>query len=304
MFLLIQLHSTFRKASRKLSKEDVQTRDITFSFFTETLSGVQVIRAFQLQPLFLNKFYSITNKQNRIRFTSYIIELWYHLRLTLLAETMTLCIPLLGVMYHSSASSLALLLAQCATFINELIWFTWVCAYLESSIRSLKRIEKYCTLQTEKYDGKNITEWPKKPSIQFKQVVMRYKPELPPVLKHISFEIFPGEKVGIVGRTGAGKSSILRALFRLTEIEAGKIEIDRQDISSMSLTKLRSSMSIIPQEPVLFSGTLRENVDPFHQFDDQQIWSVLEKVNLKALIEQSPDKLNTKIAERKLIHKN
>lgn len=131
-------------------------------------------------------------------------------------------------------------------------------------------------------DKKPKAEWPAEGKIEFKGVCLRYAPLEPPVLKNLSFIIYPREKIGIVGRTGAGKSSLIQALFRLADIE-GPIEIDGVDTSEIGLHDLRSKISIIPQEPFLFSGTLRRNLDPFDTYSDHPLWQALEEVELKEM---------------------
>lgn len=107
---------------------------------------------------------------------------------------------------------------------------------------------------------------------------MKYTPNDPPVLKNLNFEIHPGEKIGIVGRTGAGKSSLISALFRLAPLE-GRIIVDDIDTKQVGLNDLRQKISIIPQEPVLFSATVRYNLDPFNEYDDKKLWNALEEVS-------------------------
>jgi len=131
-------------------------------------------------------------------------------------------------------------------------------------------------------DKKPKPEWPQKGKIEFKNVFLRYAPLEPPVLKNLNFVIFPREKIGIVGRTGAGKSSLIQALFRLSDMD-GLIEIDEVDTSQIGLHDLRSKISIIPQEPFLFSGSLRRNLDPFDSYMDEPLWRALEEVELKEM---------------------
>lgn len=128
-------------------------------------------------------------------------------------------------------------------------------------------------------DFKTESTWPQAGHLEWKSVSMRYRADLPLVLKNVSLEFFPGEKIGIVGRTGAGKSSILNALLRLTEYEEGTITLDGIDISKIGLQDLRSKIAIIPQEPMLFSGTLRFNLDPFSKYGDDEVWDALKKSN-------------------------
>jgi len=133
--------------------------------------------------------------------------------------------------------------------------------------------------------------WPSAGTIEFNQIVLKYRPELPPVLKGLSMSVRPGEKIGIVGRTGAGKSSIMTALYRLVELTSGSIVIDGVDISTIGLTDLRQGLAIIPQDPLLFSGTLRSNLDPFGYHDDARLWDALKRAYL--VEDRKPDSLDS-----------
>jgi ATP-binding cassette subfamily C (CFTR/MRP) protein 1 len=141
------------------------------------------------------------------------------------------------------------------------------------------------------------SQWPQDGSIKFENVVFSYKADAAPVLKGMSFSIGSREKIGIVGRTGAGKSSLTMALFRINELVSGCITIDGVDISSMSLRTLRSRLSIIPQSPVLFKGTLRAYMDPFNEFEDEKIWAAFAKVHLTDMISNLDGKLMHELSE-------
>lgn len=140
-------------------------------------------------------------------------------------------------------------------------------------------------------------EWPSKGEIQFKNYMMRYREGLELVLRGINAHIKSNEKIGIVGRTGSGKSSLMLALFRIVESASGSIIIDGRDIMKVNLSTLRRKLSIIPQEPVLFTGTIRSNLDPFRQYSDQLLWDVLEKCHLADGIRQLPKKLDTEVTQ-------
>jgi len=141
----------------------------------------------------------------------------------------------------------------------------------------------------------NLSEWPQNGKISFENVELRYSSELPAVLHNVTFTVQAGEKVGIVGRTGAGKSSIMLGLFRLVEISEGRITIDNINIATIDLEVLRNKLAIIPQDPVLFSGTVRSNLDPACQHTDDELWSALEKAHLKAYIIQLSKKLESEV---------
>lgn len=131
----------------------------------------------------------------------------------------------------------------------------------------------------------------------FTQINARYRPELPLVLQDLTFTVNASEKVGVVGRTGSGKSTLMNLLFRIMELDSGVIEIDGVDIFKLGLKQLRSAISMLPQDPTLFSGTIRENIDPFEQYTDSQVWAALEKAQMKDALEKLPEMLETPVGE-------
>ena len=175
-------------------------------------------------------------------------------------------------------------------------------------IMAYSRLESEASLETLLPDQKPPEDWPSKGEFKFEDVAFRYSPELPLVLKNLSFSVRASEKVGIVGRTGAGKSSLLSVLYRLAE-PYGQITIDGVDTKSIGLHDLRKKMSIIPQDPVLFSGTMRYNLDPFDEYSDAELWKVLEQVQLKPAVEEmgqlsgevSEGGSNFSVGERQLV---
>ncbi len=184
-------------------------------------------------------------------------------------------------------------------FLCGSVFFT--CSFLMQMISTERilgysRLESEASLETLLPNNKPSPEWPKEGRIRMENVSFQYSPELPLVLKDLDLTIQPGEKVGVVGRTGAGKSSLLSVLYRLAE-PSGVITIDGVDIQSIGLHDLRNKMSIIPQDPVLFSGTMRYNLDPFNKFSDNELWDVLEQVQLKGAVEQLEGQLAGEVSE-------
>lgn len=169
---------------------------------------------------------------------------------------------------------------------------------LENQMTSVERIVEYTYVVPEAIEGgtKPSTAWPEFGRIEFQHVFLRYSKGDAYVLKDLNFVIGAKEKVGIVGRTGAGKSSLITALFRLAETE-GEILIDDVITKTINLHQLRSKISVIPQEPVLFSGTLRKNLDPFDEYKDEELWSALEEVELKTVVSELPHSLSHSILE-------
>lgn len=172
---------------------------------------------------------------------------------------------------------------------------------LENQMTSVERILEYTDIEREGAletppEKKPPKSWPENGKVEFSRLYLKYAPEDQPVLCNLNFVVQPKEKIGIVGRTGAGKSSLISALFRLAETE-GQILIDDVDNKDLGLHDLRSKISIIPQEPVLFSGTMRKNLDPFDEYSDEVLWKALEDVELKEAVEDLTAGLNSKMSE-------
>lgn len=194
--------------------------------------------------------------------------------------------------------NIGLILTQVMSLTNTLQWGIRQTAELESQLTSIERILEYSQLEEEpmidKSETKPASDWPTKGLVEFKNVKLRYSHQGTYVLQDISFTVLPEEKIGIVGRTGAGKSSLINALFRLACIE-GEILMDGISTSTIALHDFRSKISIIPQEPFLFTGSLRRNLDPFDQYSDAILWQALEDVELKDTISDMAAGLNTKV---------
>jgi ATP-binding cassette subfamily C (CFTR/MRP) protein 4 len=169
---------------------------------------------------------------------------------------------------------------------------------VDATMTSVERVLEYTDLTPEEDNGNFVPEetWPQQGNVEFKSVTMQYSPEKPMVLNQVCFTVKSGEKLGIVGRTGAGKTSLVSALFRLFHFE-GTILIDGVDTKSVPLQIVRAKISIIPQDPVLFIGSLRKNLDPFGEYSDSQIWQALEEVQMKNLIVSLPSGLETAVIE-------
>ena len=171
---------------------------------------------------------------------------------------------------------------------------------METQIVSVERIKEYTELEREAppfTDTRPPAQWPTQGRIAFNNVQLRYREGLDLVLKGVSINVGAHEKVGIVGRTGAGKSTITLGLFRMVELAGGSITIDGVDISRLGLEDLRSRLSIIPQDPVLFSGTMRENLDPFQQHGDREIWEALDRAHLGDFVRGEEGQENMAITE-------
>jgi ABC-type multidrug transport system fused ATPase/permease subunit len=183
---------------------------------------------------------------------------------------------------YAGLAGLALSYALSVT--QSLQWSVQMASEMESNMVSVERVREYISLESEGTRRSGLDDetenWPTSGDIKFHDAQMRYRPNLPLVLKGLTIHIPGGSKVGLVGRTGAGKSSLMVALLRIVELADGKILIDNTDISMLGLAKLRENIAVVPQDPVLFSGTIRSNLDPFEKYSDEALYDVLEQVGL------------------------
>lgn len=198
-----------------------------------------------------------------------------------------------------SSGGIGLIITQYIGLIGSLQWGMRQWSELENHMISVERVLEYTQIESEPIRDKveNLPKnWPEYGKVEFKEVYLTYNVGEPSVLKNLNFGVFSCEKIGIVGRTGAGKSSIIVALFQLYPTD-GSIIIDNIDITKLPMEILRAKISIIPQEPVLFSGTMRKNLDPFDEYTDQALWKALEQVELKEVIAELPAGLNSNVTE-------
>ena len=286
----------YRPGYREAKRLDAISGSPVFAHFGETLGGLSTIRAFGHQRRF------ITENERRIgtnQIADYTqkcgCERWLPIRLETIGNSMTLVVAGIGVYQRKTldAALIGLALTYAIDITGVLSWVIRIVSELESQMVSVERVDEYTKLPSEESTGalaqhgvieEPPKEWPAHGALRFEKLEMRYRPELPLVLKGVSFAVNPGHKVGICGRTGSGKSSLLVALWRLCEPSGGSIWLDGVDISTISLQRLRSSVTCIPQDPVLFSGTIRYNLDPFDQYTDDKLWYALEHAQCKDFI--------------------
>ncbi|CAF1443909.1 unnamed protein product [Adineta steineri] len=299
------LRNIYLKISREIKRLDSVSRSPIYALFSSSLSGLMTIRTFKVTDDVLTSFMTKIDANTRAVFIFHSLSRWFGLRLDLLTCCVTFLTAILSVVLRQSldAASVGLGLTYAINLSDIFQWAVRQSAETENYMTSAERIDEYSRIPMESdfYNGElqPPSDWPMEGKIEFHEYKLSYRSELEPVLKGINLKIEPYNKIGIIGRTGAGKSSIFQALFRLTDKSTtnGKILIDGIDINRISLNVLRSNLNIIPQSPVLFSNTLRYNLDPFQYFTDEQLWNVLEAVQLKTKINNLKDKLNTVIAE-------
>ncbi len=295
----------YRKTSRELKRLESISRSPIFSHFAETLHGLSSVRCFQIEKDFLTKHLKTVDTNHRAFFLINASNRWLSIRLELIGGTVTLltCIILILISTPTTAALAGLALVYITQMLNTLNWGVRQVSETEVRFNAVERLLQY---QGDKFpkEAVGICEndpkkgaWPLEGKIEFKQYCMRYRPKLPLVLKNISCNIPAGSSVGICGRTGSGKSSMFTALFRLVEPAEGTIFIDGIDTQKMGLNTLRSRIAIIPQDPVLFVGNIRGNLDPFDTYEDHEIWNALKLCNMYEAINTRPDKLSTLVSE-------
>ncbi|KAI0649348.1 ABC protein [Trametes meyenii] len=278
--------SFYRASARELKRLDAMLRSLLYVHFAESLSGLPTIRSYGEVNRFLrdNEYY--IDLEDRAAFLTVTNQRWLAIRLDFLGGLMTFIVAILAVSNASGIdpAQIGLVLTYTTSLTQLCSMVTRQSAEVENYMSSVERIVQYSRVDQipqeaphEIPDSKPPSEWPARGSIEFKDVVMQYRPGLPFVLKGLSVKVSGGEKIGVVGRTGAGKSSLMLALFRIIELTSGSINIDGVDISKIGLKDLRSKISIIPQDPLLFSGTIRSNLDPFHLYTDAELWDALHR---------------------------
>ncbi|KAK7303090.1 hypothetical protein RJT34_13989 [Clitoria ternatea] len=298
----------YQSTAREVKRLDSISRSPVYAQFGEALNGLATIRAYKAY----DRMADINGKSmdNNIRFT--LVNMsgnrWLGIRLEFLGGLMIWFTATFAVMQNGRAenqqefaSTMGLLLSYALNITSLLTAVLRLASLAENSFNAVERVGTYIDLPSEApsviEDNRPPPGWPSSGSIRFEDVVLRYRPELPPVLLGLSFTIFPSDKVGIVGRTGAGKSSMLNALFRIVELERGRILIDDYDIAKFGLADLRKVLGIIPQAPVLFSGTVRFNLDPFSEHNDADLWEALERAHLKDVIRRNALGLDAEVSE-------
>lgn len=287
LFVAFILLNYYRASARELKRINSLFRSSMFTLVTESISGMSVILSYKREKIFakdLNKRIDDMNVSFQINLAS---QYWLSLRVAMATLSVTLIVLLLSVfqVFKLNDSKVGMLMSILPNISIAVVILLPMLAELENQMNSVERLyELGNTIPQEA--AFHIPEtmppdsWPKNGSITYENASLRYREGLPNVLDNVSLKIKGGEKVGICGRTGAGKSTILASLFRLTELSGGHIVIDGIDISKIGLCDLRTKLAIIPQEPVLFQGTIRSNLDPFGEHSDTELWDALRRAGV------------------------
>ncbi|XP_061925145.1 ATP-binding cassette sub-family C member 4-like [Entelurus aequoreus] len=299
--VILCLRRYFLQTSRDIKRLEATTRSPVFSHLSSSLQGLSTIRAFKVQEWFQQMFDDYQDLHSEAWILFLTTSRWLAIRLDGICSIFV-AVTAFGCLYFREVldpGAVGLALSYAVTLTGMFQWGVRQSAEIENMMTSVERLVEYTELKSEaawETDTMPPPDWPTTGFITFDSVNFSYSANDPLVLKNLTLVFTSREKVGIVGRTGAGKSSLISALFRLAEPE-GRIVIDGFQTSDVGLHTLRQRMSIIPQDPVLFTGTMRKNLDPFRQHTDEDLWNALQEVQMKAVVEDLPNKLDTMLAE-------
>ncbi|KAG2425890.1 hypothetical protein HYH02_014893 [Chlamydomonas schloesseri] len=298
------IRARYITASREIKRWEAITRSPVFASFSATLKGLPTIRAYGAATRFHDDFLHSMSHNGNWYFAFISTSRWIGVRLDGVAGTTLLAAALLAMAMRSRVNTgvLALALTHVLQLTGVMQWVVRQSAEVENNMTSVERMLAYTQLDSEPprlaEGGAAPPEgWPRSGALEYEDVTAVYRPGLPPVLRGISFRLAPGTSCGVVGRTGSGKSSLMLTLFRLIDVSGGRILLDGQDTAGLALDALRRQLAIIPQDPVLFSGTLRSNLDPWRGHNDGALWGVLEAVQLKGAVAAMPGGLDSPMSE-------
>lgn len=275
----------YLSASRELKRLDSISRSPIYQHFSETLVGVTTIRAYGDESRFLQDNLQKIDDNNKPFFYLWVANRWLSFRIDLIGALVIFGAGVFILLNIDSIDSgkAGISLTYAITFTEGALWLVRFYSNVEMNMNSVERLMEYMDVEQEPRMEHALTppaDWPQQGKVEVNDLSLRYAPNLPRVIKNVSFIIDAKSKVGIVGRTGAGKSTIITALFRFIDPETGYIKIDNVDICSIDLQKLRRSITIIPQDPTLFTGTIKSNLDPYDEYTNQEIFRALKRVNL------------------------
>ncbi|KAI9333757.1 hypothetical protein DFJ73DRAFT_799177 [Zopfochytrium polystomum] len=299
----VVLQNYYRATSRELKRLDNVTRSPLFAHFSACFSGLTTIRAYGVEAQFAAKNRELLDWNNRAYYPLLLTQRWLGLRLELIGALLIFFAALFAIIARNSvgASVAGLAISYSLQVTGVLNWCVRVATDTEQNMVSAERLIEFDSLPSEAPEviqgSRPPSGWPTRGAIEIRNLTLRYRPHLSPVLKGLTLTLPSGQKTAIVGRTGAGKSTLLLALLRLVEPSSGAILIDGVDVSTLGLHDLRRGVAVIPQDPVLFAGTLRDNLDPFGEHDDAAVWDALRRCGLEKAVVENPARLEMLVVE-------
>ncbi|XP_042665462.1 multidrug resistance-associated protein 1-like isoform X3 [Centrocercus urophasianus] len=300
LYFIVQRY--YIASSRQIRRLAGASHSPVISHFTETILGGSTIRAFGHQERFIRKNNDVVYENLVYFYNNVISNRWLSVRLEFLGNLMVFFAALFVVLAGNtvSSSTVGLSISYALNIIQSLNFWVRKACEIETNAVSIERVCEYANMDKEEpwiTSKRPPVGWPDRGIIEFVNYKAQYRKDLGLALNDISFQTRNKEKVGIVGRTGAGKSTLTNCLFRVLEGSGGKIVIDGVDISTIGLHDLRGNLNIIPQDPILFSGTLQSNLDPLGKHSDHELWEALELCDLKSFVQSLPKKLLHEISE-------
>ena len=308
LLIYYRIQNSYRRVAREVKRLDSIARSPRYAHFKETLQGLTLIRAFGVESWFNNIFLNRLNQSHQMYYNHFLVNRWFSVRVPLIggliASTTAIFLALGAYKGYVGPGICGLVLIYAMSFWRQLNWAIRIFSDIEARMTSVERLHYYCELPAEEVESLKTHDSNEahdkiisKGEIQFKNLNVRYATHLPLVLSDVSFSIRGGERAGIIGRTGSGKSTLFQALYRFVDFESGDILLDGKSLKNLNLFELRRSMAIIPQDPTLFLGTLRSNLDRYGEYSDFQIETVLNKVCLWNFVNSLPLKLQTNVSE-------
>ncbi|KAI1307617.1 ATP-binding cassette sub-family C member 4 [Halotydeus destructor] len=300
--ICILMYNLYVDTARNVKRIEGITRSPVFSHFSTTLTGLSTVRAYRAQDRMMQQFDLHQDQHSAAWFLFLASSRWFGIILDWLCNVYfaLIVVFMLAKMDENNGTEIGLAITSAINLTNGFQWGVRQATEVETQMTSVERVDEFAHIPSEGQleapdHAKPDKEWPQYGAIDFCNVSLEYNPDDGPVLKDLTMSIKPGEKVGIVGRTGAGKSSLISTLFRLID-PTGEIVIDGIDICGIGLHDLRKKLSIIPQTPVLFSGTIRKNLDPFGEISDGRLWRALDEVQLREAVQELPGGLEAMIS--------
>ncbi|KAK0733048.1 ATP-dependent bile acid permease [Lasiosphaeria miniovina] len=269
-------------AARPAKRLESTAKSPIFDFFGSSLTGLTTIRAFDRALPCTRTMYAKIEEYSMCSMNLYLFNRWVGWNMSVAGIVFTVVVTVFVLVQAGVDAALAgFVLSFTMQFSDTVLMVVRAYAAVELEMNAVERVVEYSEIETEDFGGaKAPAAWPTQGRLEVNDLVVGYAPHLPPVLKGITFQVDPAERIGVVGRTGAGKSSLTLALFRFLEPRSGSIYVDGLDVAKVSLLDLRSRLAIIPQDPVLFSGTIRSNLDPFDDHSDAELHDSLQRVHL------------------------
>ena len=292
MFIFYKVQKEFRPPAREIKRLDSLSKAPVFSVVSESLNGLLTMRAFRKEPFFIKALSDALDKNGAPVFLYMSLQRWVSIRLEMIGNVLIFAAAGFAFVTADIFSFAGLSVVYALNTTGALNWLIRRFSEAEGQMIAVERLMTYSNdLPSETDTGtKEVPEdWPSQGRVEIKNLTISYRIDRPPALIDMNLQLMPGEHVGIVGRTGAGKSTIISAFFRLYNAAVvGSISIDEIDISSIPLKTLRRRLAIIPQDPILFSGTIRSNLDPFDEFEDADLWLALERSGFASILKRNP----------------